>query len=103
MFAPWESATFDVVAFNPPFFERAQGGLLELALCDAPGLPIFTRFLQQLHDHLAARGIAYIAGSTEGALQTMRTAYADAGWSWQVAATKERLSERLVIDALREP
>jgi HemK-related putative methylase len=100
LYSAVEGRRFDVVAFNPPFFERAQGGALAMALADGPGLPLFIRFLHRLPDHLTPHGIALIAGSTNGALGRMRSLYASAGLTHRVVRSAERLSERLVVDRL---
>lgn len=100
LFTPLSGRRFDVVAFNPPFFERAQGGPLALAMADGPGLPLFRRFLAELSDHLLPGGRALIAGSTNGALGRMRDHYAAAGYRFRVVRERERLAERLVVDEL---
>jgi methylase of polypeptide subunit release factors len=72
LFEPFETrSSFDLVAFNPPFFERRQGGLLELALSDERGLPTLRRFLIDVREHLSPGGRVAIAGSTTGALGTI--------------------------------
>jgi HemK-related putative methylase len=98
LFAPFAGERFDVVAFNPPFFQRPQGGVLEMALSDGPGLPTLARFLADLPTMLAPEGVALIAGSTNGALETMRAMYD--GWSVSLARAEERFAERLVVDCL---
>lgn len=100
LFAPHGDQRFDLVAFNPPFFEREQGGPLSMALADGPGLPLFARFLRELPQHLAPGGRALIAGSTNGALASMRAHYRAAGFRHRVVRWSERLAERLVVDEL---
>ena len=92
---------FDLIAFNPPFFTRPQGGPLQMALCDGPGLPLFERFLQEAKAHLQPSGTILIAASTNGALALMRDLYALAGYTLSAGPSQERISERLVIDVLR--
>lgn len=95
---------FDVIAFNPPFFEGAArpdlSDGLNLAMFDAPGLPILSRFLVAARDHLSPDGCILIAGSTEGALDQMRALYAEHGYRWHTVHQRERLSERLSVDRL---
>ncbi len=102
LFSPLPSdARFDLIAFNPPFFTRAQGGALQMALTDGPGLPLFGRFLREAKTHLQPRGQILIAASTNGALELMRTLYREHGYTLEKGETQELISERLVIDRLR--
>jgi release factor glutamine methyltransferase len=101
LFEPFAHRRFDVVTFNPPFFERPQGGALQRALSDGPGLPTLGRFVAALDDMLTDDGVALVVGSTNGAMSTMRRHYA--GWSVALARSEERLSERLLVDALTRP
>jgi release factor glutamine methyltransferase len=91
---------FEIIAFNPPFFEGSSGGALRLALSDGPGLPTFDRFLGGARAHLETNGAILIAGSTNGALGRVRELYRAHGYRFFEGASKERLSERLVIDVL---
>src|SRR5262249_48659628 len=100
LFAAVGGERFDLIAFNPPFFEREQGGALAVALSDRPGLPTTARFLAGARAHLEDGGSIYRAGSTNGALGRMRALYAENGYAHRVVAQRERISERLVIDAL---
>lgn len=101
VFTPFGGETFDVITFNPPFFQRPQGGELEMALSDAPGLPILGRFVEGLQTMLAPHGVALIAGSSNGALEAMRSLYD--GWDVSLARSEERGAERLVVDCLEAP
>ena len=92
---------FHLIAFNPPFFQRRQGGELEMALSDGPGLPTLERFCAECRRHLAMGGRALVAGSTNGALSLMRRIYQQHGLTWRTIAERDRISERLVIDELR--
>lgn len=100
LFAPFEGQRFDVVTFNPPFFQGAPDGHpLDLALKDRPGLPTLRRFAEALPRMLAPDGIAFVVGSTLGATDAMRACYD--GFDVTLARTEERWSERLLVDALR--
>ncbi len=92
---------FQLIAFNPPFFQRTQGGDLALALSDGPGLPTLDRFCAECRRHLAIGGRALIAGSTNGALGLMRRIYEQHGLAWRTIAERDRIAERLVVDELR--
>jgi len=92
---------FHLIAFNPPFFQRAQGEELEMALSDGPGLPTLDRFCGECRRHLAMGGRTLIAGSSNGALSLMRRIYQQHGLTWRTIAERDRISERLVIDELR--
>jgi release factor glutamine methyltransferase len=96
-----DAERFTLIAFNPPFFSRPQGGDLALALADGPGLPTFDRFCGECRRWLAPGGRALIAGSTNGALTLMRRIYEQHGFTWRTLVARERISERLVIDELR--
>jgi release factor glutamine methyltransferase len=96
-----ETLRFDIIAFNPPFFARPQGGALEMALSDGPGLPTLDRFCAECRNRHASGGRALIAGSSNGALSLMRRLYEQHGLTWRTIAERERISERLVIDELR--
>jgi len=104
LFAPLGEERFDLIAFNPPFFERPSPGSsgIELALYDGPGLPTLSRFLDEAHAHLTERGAILIAGSTNGALGAMRALYVRHGYEWTTVRSRERLAERLVVDRLDE-
>ncbi len=96
-----DGVVFDLIAFNPPFFGRPQGGALEMALFDGPGLPTLDRFCSECRRYLSANGRALIAGSTNGALSLMRRIYEQHGLSWRTVAARERISERLIVDELK--
>lgn len=93
-------ASFEVIAFNPPFFESGAGGALVTALSDRPGLPILDRFLASVRDFVVPGGCVLLAGSTNGALARMRSLYAAHGFTYTTVRSRERISERLVIDRL---
>lgn len=93
-------SSFDVIAFNPPFFESGVGGPLATALSDRPGLPILDRFLTSVRNFAAPGGSILLAGSTNGALARMRALYAAHGFTYKTVRQRERISERLVIDRL---
>jgi methylase of polypeptide subunit release factors len=87
---------FRFLAFNPPFFE----GVGDLALHGGPGLDVLDRFLAGAQPRLAPGGEILIAGSTAGALGTMRALYRRHGFLHRTVAFRERIAERLVIDRL---
>jgi release factor glutamine methyltransferase len=91
---------FDVLAFNPPFFQSPSEHALADALSDRPGLPILAAFLAGARRRLLAPGRILIAGSTHGALGRTRELYAEHGFTFRTARSRERISERLVIDQL---
>lgn len=100
LFSALDGERFDVIAFNPPFFEGDSGGALKVALSDGPGLPTVDRFLREARAHLSAGGRIFIAGSTNGALGRVRSLYEAHGYRFSTVKQKERISERLVIDLL---
>jgi release factor glutamine methyltransferase len=101
LFAPLRAEErFEIIAFNPPFFENEVGGELRTALSDRPGLPTLARFLEGARAFLAPGGALLLAGSSHGALGRMRSLYAEHGYTYRTVRTKERISERLVIDRL---
>jgi methylase of polypeptide subunit release factors len=100
LFEHIEESSFRIIAFNPPFFGAPQGGELAMALSDGPSLDTLDRFCGEARDHLTEGGLILVAGSTSGALALMRRIYAQHGFRWRTVATRERISERLVIDRL---
>jgi release factor glutamine methyltransferase len=87
---------FRFLAFNPPFFE----GTGDLALHGGPGLDVLDRFLAGARQRLAPGGEILIAGSTGGALGTMRALYRRHAFAHRTVAFRERIAERLVVDRL---
>lgn len=95
------SERFDIIAFNPPYFERDhRGDPLARAFFDESGLPVLSAFCEELPSWLAPGGVALVAGSTRGALERMRAIYAKYGFSVRVVRRVERGSERIVIERL---
>ena len=94
LFAPARDGRFDVILFNPPFFQGMPRGWLDQAW---RGTDVFERFLAGLDEVLAPRGSALVILSSDGdllpALQSMETR----GWRIAVVAAQDLINEVLTV------
>lgn len=91
---------FDVIAFNPPFFEGAPSDLHDLAW---RGDGVLERFAVELPRHLAPAGLALVLLSDHGAEKEQCAALAAAGLEVSVHAVRHYPNERLTVWATRRP
>lgn len=98
LFAPAADGPFDVVAFNPPFFDGSPSDLHDAAW---RGTGIFERFAAALPRHLAPGGLALVLLSDHGAEERQRACLAGSGLEVTVHARREYLNERLTVWAAR--
>lgn len=98
LFAPAGDERFDVVAFNPPFFDGTPSDLHDHAW-RATG--VFERFAAELPRHLAAGGLALVLLSDHGAEEEQCGALRDAGLELSVNARRDYFNERLTVWAAR--
>jgi methylase of polypeptide subunit release factors len=63
LFEPVATRRFDIVLFNPPFYQGQPRNLLDQAW---RGADVFERFAAGLADHLAPEGIGLLVLSTDG-------------------------------------
>jgi methylase of polypeptide subunit release factors len=98
LFGPAGDVAFDVIAFNPPFFEGTPSDLHDAAW---RGAGVFERFAAELPGHLAPGGLALVLLSDHGAEAGQRAALGAAGLEVTVHAVRDYESERLTIWAAR--
>jgi len=101
---------FDRVLCNPPYLptrpdERDPDRWQNLALDGGPdGCRVTARFFEELPEHLAAGGEAFLVVSSRqdtGALERIRSAWTARGGSAEVAVARELEGERLEVWRLR--
>lgn len=100
LFKALEGERFDVIAFNPPFFEGAPTDLHDLAW---RGDGVFERFAADLPRHLAPGGLALVLLSDHGAEEKQCAALSAAGLVVSVHAARDYPNERLTVWAARHP
>lgn len=91
---------FDVIAFNPPFFEGTPSDLHDLAW---RGDGVFERFAAELPRHLAPGGLALVLLSDHAAEKDQCAALAAAGLEVSVHAVRHYPNERLTVWAAHHP
>lgn len=100
LFEALEEERFDVIAFNPPFFDGTPSDLHDLAW---RGDGVFERFAAGLPRHLAPGGLALVLLSDHGAEEKQCAALAAAGLVVSVHAARSYPNERLTVWAARPP
>jgi release factor glutamine methyltransferase len=100
LFEPVSGERFDVVAFNPPFFEGTPSDLHDAAWRSTG---VFERFAAQLPGHLAPGGLALVLLSNHGDEEKQCAALRAAGLEVSVHARRDYVSEVLTIWAARHP
>jgi HemK-related putative methylase len=98
LFDPVPDGPFDVVAFNPPFFEGPPSDLHDVAW---RGAGVLERFASELPLRLARGGLALVLLSDHGAEERQRAALAAAGLEITVHARRVFESETLTVWAAR--
>ncbi len=98
LFVPVIGERFDLVLFNPPFFDDAPPppGLDARAW---RGVGVFERFVAGLRDHLAPGGAALVVASTDGGGPGWPGALRAAGFDVDVAGSRAWPDE--TVDVLR--
>lgn len=100
LFSAAGEEVFDVIAFNPPFFEGAPSDLHDLAW---RGEGVLERFAADLPRHLAPGGVALVLLSDHGAEEKQCATLAAAGLDVSVHAARDYPNERLTVWAARHP
>jgi HemK-related putative methylase len=100
LFASAGEDPFDVVAFNPPFFEGTPSDLHDAAWRSTG---VFERFAAELPRHLAPGGLALVLLSNHGDEEKQCSALRAAGLEVSVHARRDYVSEVLTIWAARHP
>lgn len=94
LFAPVAGQQFDLVLFNPPFYEGAPRDALDHAW---RGEGVAERFANGLRAHLKPNGVAWVLLSTKGNTPLFMHAFVQAGLYISVLAERELINERLTI------
>jgi HemK-related putative methylase len=100
LFATAGEEPFDVVAFNPPFFDGDPADLHDAAW---RGAGVFERFAAELPARLAPAGVALVVLSDHGAEERQCSALRAAGLEVSVHARRAWPNERLTVWAARHP
>lgn len=100
LFEPVPGERFDVVAFNPPFFEGTPTDLHDAAWRSTG---VFERFAAELPRHLAPGSIALVVLSNHGDEAKQCAALRAAGLEVSVHIRRDYVSEVLTIWAARHP
>jgi len=99
LFVPVAGRRFDLLTFNPPFFDRAPRDMADRAWAAGEGSAVLWRFLAEARDHLKPGGEVLLGASTEAPF-TSKLATAS-GWRVMILGKRELVSERLYVFSLR--
>ena len=99
LFAPVVGEQFDLILFNPPFYERPARDMADRAWAGGSGNETLRRFLCAAPAHLRPGGELLIAGSTE-APYTANLPYTP-GYTVRLIGRRELIGEALYLFALR--
>lgn len=100
LFGPAGEEPFDVVAFNPPFFDGTPSDLHDVAW---RGTGVFERFAEELPRRLAPDGVALVVLSDHGPEERQCASLAAAGLEVSVHARRTYPTERFTVWAARHP
>ncbi len=98
LFAPVGGERYDVVAFNPPFFDGTPSDLHDRAW---RGTDVFERFASGLPRHLAPGGLALVLLSDLGPQERQLDALRAAGFRVEAHVSRSWTRERLTVWAAR--
>jgi release factor glutamine methyltransferase len=98
LFAPVGDERFDVVLFNPPFYQGAPQSALDHAWRSTD---VVERFVAALPAHLTPHGCALIIWSANSGEARMRDAFARAQLEVRVIAEQDNVGERLIVYQVR--
>ena len=101
LFAPVAGEQFDVILFNPPFYERSARDMADRAWTGGPGNETLWRFLADAPHYMSPGGQVLVTGSTEApytaALRNV------SGYHVSLAGRRELIGEQLFLFSLRLP
>lgn len=86
LFSPVQSETFDVILFNPPYFELPARSWIEKAWLAGPNCELITRFLSEARRVLAKKGHILILFSSAAPLRKLLDYIRHARFSFRVIA-----------------
>jgi release factor glutamine methyltransferase len=92
---------FDVILFNPPYFEGRIKRPFDHALYD-PGKCVVRRFLEEAGGHLTASGYIQMVYSSIACLKEVVELAREAGFKYGVKAEKRVLFERFFVLQLQK-
>ena len=102
LFAALAGQTFDVIAWNPPFFPQPAATPAEMALYAGEGHAAIRRFAEQARRHLAPGGVVYLIFSLDGGLDSVEQMFRDNGFSLSTARSERwGLAETMVVLEIR--
>jgi methylase of polypeptide subunit release factors len=99
LFVAIENRQFDLITFNPPFYDRAPRDMADRAWATGAGSDTVWRFCDEAHRHLRPGGTLLIMGSTD-APYTAGLRHVP-GYHTRLAASWELVSERLFLFSLQ--
>ena len=94
LFAPVAQQPFDLVLFNPPFYEGQPQDALDQAW---RGQGVVPRFATELRAHLKLGGVAWVLLSTKGDTPLFMRAFAQAELQVSKLIEREMINERMTI------
>lgn len=86
LFSPVQSKTFDVILFNPPYFELPARSWIEKAWSAGPNCELIARFLSEARLVLEKKGNIQILFSSAAPLRKLLALIRKARFSFQVIA-----------------
>ncbi len=102
LYSSLHGASFEVIAWNPPFFPKPAGNPEEMALYAGEGHEVIRRFARETRMHLTAGGVVYLIFSVDGGLPALEQIFRECGFSTAVAKTEKwGLAETMVILEIR--
>jgi release factor glutamine methyltransferase len=99
LFSPVAGRQFDLIVFNPPFYDRPARDMADQAWTAGAGCDTLWRFLSEAPRYLRPGGELLVTGSTE-APYTAALPHV-AGYRVRLVAQRELVSERLFLFSLR--
>lgn len=97
LFAKIEDNDFDVIVFNPPFFEDMPVTDDERAFYAGPGLKVLERFAETAAGHLSNDGMIYITFTDIADLDLFHRIFRDTNWSLTTIVENNILCEKIFI------
>lgn len=94
LFAPIAGETFDLILFNPPFFDGQPKTLLDHAWRSVDVIP---RFVDGLKNHLTADGCTLVVLSSKGNIAQFLGLCADAGMKIEKIAERDTWNEVVLV------
>jgi len=100
LFAPVAGETFDLILFNPPFFDGQPKTLLDHAWRSMDVIP---RFVDGIKNHLVVDGCALVVLSSKGNIDQFLALCADAKVKTEKIAERDTWNEVVLVYRLTHP